>query len=83
MRPPAFALFRQRWPLFGLATLLIVFMVALLLGPGAAQAQSAPTVTDVAVTSDAGDDDTYILGEVIRITLTFSENVDVTGNAAG
>ena len=39
----------------------------------------APTVTGVAVTSDAGDDDTYILGETIRITLTFSEAVEVTG----
>ena len=79
MRPPAFAPFRRRWPLFGLVALLIVFMVVLLLGPGAALGQSAPTVTGVSVSSDAGDDDTYILGEVIRITLTFSENVDVTG----
>ena len=39
----------------------------------------APSVTGVAVTSDAGDDDTYILGDVIRITLTFSEMVNVTG----
>ena len=39
----------------------------------------APSVARVAVTSDAGDDATYILGDVIRITLTFSENVDVTG----
>ena len=36
-------------------------------------------MTGVAVTSDAGDDDTYILGDVIRITLTFSEAVEVTG----
>ena len=40
---------------------------------------AAPRVTGVAVTSDAGTDNTYILGEVIRITLTFSEAVDVTG----
>ena len=79
MKPPVFAPFRQRWPLFGLATLLTVFIAALLLGPGAALGQSAPTVTAVAATSDAGDDDTYILGDTIRITLTFSENVDVTG----
>ena len=71
---------RRRWPLPGLAALLVVALVALLLGPGAALGQSAPTVTDVAVTSNAGDDDTYILGDVIQITLTFSEAVDVTGS---
>ena len=38
-----------------------------------------PTVTGVAVSSDAGADDTYVNGETIRITLTFSEAVDVTG----
>ena len=36
-------------------------------------------MTGVAVTPDAGDDDTYLLGETIRITLTFSERVNVTG----
>ena len=80
MRLPALTPFLRRWPLFGLATLLIVFMVALLLGPGAALGQSAPTVTNVEITSNAGDDATYILGETIRITLTFSEAVDVTGS---
>ena len=38
-----------------------------------------PTVTGVAVTSNAGDD-TYLLGETIHITLTFSEAVNVTGS---
>ena len=37
----------------------------------------APSVAGVAITSDAGDDDTYLLGETIRITLTFNEAVDV------
>ena len=60
------------------AVVALLALAALLVGPALTQAQSAPTVTDVAVTSDAGDDDTYILGETIRITLTFSENVDVT-----
>ena len=41
---------------------------------------TTPTVIDVTVTSDAGDDDTYLLGETIRITLTFSERVNVTGS---
>ena len=40
---------------------------------------TSPTLSSVAVTSDAGDDDTYGLGETIRVTLTFSEAVDVTG----
>ncbi len=39
----------------------------------------APSVSAVAVSSDAGDDDTYAMGETIRVTLTFSEAVDVTG----
>ena len=34
---------------------------------------TTPTVSGVQITSDAGDDDTYLLGDVIRITLTFSE----------
>ena len=36
-------------------------------------------VTGVAVTSDAGDDDTYALRDVVRVTVTFSEAVAVTG----
>ena len=66
----------------GLAVLavLLLALAALLIGPGLTQAQSGvPTVTSAAVSSDAGDDDTYILGETIRVALTFSENVDVTG----
>ena len=39
----------------------------------------APAVTGVEVTSDAGDDATYALGEAIEVTVRFSEAVDVTG----
>ena len=39
----------------------------------------APSVTGVEVVSDAGGDDTYGLGETIRVRLTFSEAVNVTG----
>ena len=39
-----------------------------------------PTVTGVAVVSDPGDDDTYMLGDTIRIRATFSEAVNVTGS---
>ena len=38
-----------------------------------------PTVTDVAISSDAGPDDTYVQGETITVRLTFSEAVTVTG----
>ena len=37
-------------------------------------------MTGVAVSSEAGDDDTYGLGETIRVTLTFSGEVNVTGS---
>ncbi len=39
----------------------------------------APTVSSVSITSDPGSDGTYITGETIKITVTFSENVVVTG----
>ena len=44
-----------------------------------ASAEGAPTVRAVAVTSHAGADATYALGETVRVTLTFSEAVTVTG----
>ena len=39
-----------------------------------------PTVSGVKVVSDPGADDTYMLGETIRIRATFSEAVTVTGS---
>ena len=41
--------------------------------------EDAPTVTDVEVVSDAGEDGTYALGETIQVRLTFDATVDVTG----
>ena len=41
---------------------------------------TGPTVTGVDITSDAGSDDFYELGETIHVSLTFSEAVDVTGS---
>ena len=38
-----------------------------------------PSVSAVAVTSDAGDDNTYALGDTVRIGVTFSEAVVVSG----
>ena len=43
------------------------------------EAPAAPAVTGVEVVSDAGEDDTYGLGEAIRIRLTFDEAVEVEG----
>ncbi len=40
---------------------------------------AAPTVTGVAVVSDAGPDDTYGSGDMIRVRLAFGEAVDVSG----
>ena len=40
---------------------------------------TGPTVSSVAITSDPGDDDTYGLGDSIEVTVTFSEDVTVTG----
>ena len=39
-----------------------------------------PAVTGVAVVSDPGEDDTYAVDDVIRVTLTFDEAVAVTGS---
>ena len=49
--------------------------------PGAVgtAANAAPAVTGVAVASDAGADDTYMLGETIRVRLAFGETVNVSG----
>ena len=43
------------------------------------QGPSAPEATGVNVSSDAGADSTYVLGDTIRVTLTFSQPVEVTG----
>ncbi|MDE0052476.1 MAG: SwmB domain-containing protein [Rhodospirillales bacterium] len=55
-------------------------------GSGGADSASGnggpPSVTGVAVTSDAGADATYGFGETIRATLTFSAPVTVTGSPA-
>ena len=39
----------------------------------------APTVSTLAITSSAGDDDTYKAGDKIQVQVTFSENMAVTG----
>ena len=50
-------------------------------GPDGTTGNSGPpTVTGVKVVSDPGVDDTYMLGDTIRIRATFSEAVNVTGS---
>ena len=43
---------------------------------------TAPTVTNVSITSRPASGDTYRAGEYIQIRVTFSENVNVTGTPA-
>ena len=52
----------------------------LLLHPGAAWSQSGgPTVTNAAISSAPASGDTYGPGETIRVSVTFSQAVDVSG----
>ena len=46
-------------------------------GAGAAPAEAAPSVTGVAVSSAPAAGDTYVLGETVRVTVSFSEAVTV------
>ena len=41
--------------------------------------QTPPTVSQVAVISEPGEDDTYVPGDSIEVSATFSEEVTVTG----
>ena len=63
----------------GLLAMLIAAVVPLLHAQVGQAQTAAPSVTAVALASDAGMDATYALGDTIRISLTFSEAVDVTG----
>ena len=73
--------YRTVGSVMGLAVLAVMLLTlaALLLGHEQAQS-SAPMVTAVVLSSDAGNDDTCVLDDVIRVTVTFSQAVDVTGN---
>ena len=39
-----------------------------------------PTVKSLAITSDPGDDETYAIGDEIKVAVTFGEDVTVTGS---
>ena len=76
----------------GLVAGILVAIVGLLWfdGPSPIFAQTdttAPTVSSVGVTSDTGDDEVYLdddgvygIGDKIEVTVTFSEDVTVTGS---
>ena len=55
----------------------LVVLAAVLFGGGAAQAQ--PMVSTVMITSTPAADDTYGTGEMIEFTVTFDQDVTVTG----
>ena len=80
MRLSAFTPFPRLWPLLGLAALPLLALAALLLGPGAALSQNAPSVTGVEVSSSPASGGAYVIGDTIQVTLTFSEDVNVTGS---
>ena len=62
-----------------LALVVSAALLALTPAPAFATNEGAPTVAFVAVSSVPGGDSTYGLGETIRVTLSFSEAVTVTG----
>ena len=72
--------------LFVLSMMLFGLVVVFHQGsPSQASAQTqddttAPTVSSVTVTSDTGDDGVYGIGDKIEVTVTFSEDVTVTGS---
>ena len=59
------------------AVLFLLIAGALLIAPQAAFAQGT-TISSIAFTSDPGADKTYIFGEKVQATVTFSKAVTVT-----
>lgn len=77
---PWWSTWRNGLTLALVAAALLTALIALRSDSGAAEAQAAPTVTAVAISSSAGSDQTYALGQTIEVTLTFSEAVTVSGS---
>ena len=76
------------WALVGGALLGLIglFAVAGLPAVSAQTDTTAPTISSVAITSGTGDDDSYFdddgvygIDDSIKVTVTFSENITVTG----
>ena len=77
------------WALVGGALMGIIglFAVAGLPSVSAQTDSTAPTISSVAITSGTGDDDSYFdddgvygIDDGIKVTVTFSENITVTGS---
>ena len=69
---------RLRHPSTRLLPLLLIALAALVL-PSVTHGQSTiPSVSSVSITSSPGGDNTYVTGDTITVSLTFSEAVTVT-----
>ena len=69
---------RLRHPSTRLLPLLLIALAALVL-PSVTHGQSTiPSVSSVSITSSPGGDNTYVTGDTIKVSLTFSEAVTVT-----
>ena len=95
-RPPCASrshqVMKKLGPTFAVAAGLLALIVGQFWvdGPPSTFAQTdttAPTVSSVAISSDTGDDEGYLdddgvygIGDKIEVTVTFSENVTVTGS---
>ena len=88
-RPPCASrshqVMKKLGPTFAVAAGLLALIVGQFWvdGPPSTFAQTdttAPTVSSVAISSDTGDDGVYGIGDKIEVTVTFSENVTLTGS---
>ena len=88
-RPPCASrshqVMKKLGPTFAVAAGLLALIVGQFWvdGPPSTFAQTdttAPTVSSVAISSDTGDDEVYGIGDKIEVTVTFSENVTLTGS---
>lgn len=68
-----------RWAISLLVLATALAIAGLVAGPAMAQDEEAPTVSQIEITSDAGPEDTYAVGDNIELLVTFSEPVIVIG----
>ena len=68
-----------RWVVSLLAVTTALAIAGLVAGPAMAQDEEAPTVSQIEITSNAGREDTYAIGDNIEFLVTFSEPVIVIG----
>lgn len=59
---------------------LVIWTLGVLVDSAAAQDVTGPRVNNVTVHSDPQDADTYVLGNKIRVTVWFTEEIEVTGS---